>query len=450
MIWRRLLGCGRLGLSARESPSAMACRYAGNEVGDESSMTLDVTQTLPSGLANPKRRAASAHYDYYAAYSSSFVRDVLSYWPRHSLILDPWNGSGTTTTVAAELGFQCVGIDLNPAMIAIARSQLMDHNGVSSVRHRAHRTLAKPLPQTRLNLDDPLLQWFDEPTVTLFRRYLKGLTGFARLTNQSISRLRPHAAFWFTALFRLARSVTQPWHTTNPTWIKSGGSLPVTTVPDSSFQACIRTASRQATAICGTRQPTARVSLGTSLCLEHLEIQPDLILGSPPYCTRIDYAVATRIELSVLGLSASDQDSLRKSLLGTTTVPPTHHRPSNPGQTGSQLLQAISVHPSKASRTYYSKWFAQYLNNYSNSLAQLATITHPHGTICLVVQDSYYKNLHLDLRAITTDIMATHHWLLTRCETPTPTNTFGDVNPLATAYRNGKRPKEHILFFQKG
>ena len=41
------------------------------------------------------------------------------------------------------------------------------------------------------------------------------------------------------------------------------------------------------------------------------------ILSSPPYCTRIDYAVATALELGLLGYTRTEFNSLRLSLLGS-------------------------------------------------------------------------------------------------------------------------------------
>src|SRR5438128_2141314 len=66
-------------------------------------------------------------YRYYAGFSPDFVRDVivgLSLGPT-DLLVDPWNGSGTTTTIAEELGIPSWGGDVNPAMIVIAKARLL-------------------------------------------------------------------------------------------------------------------------------------------------------------------------------------------------------------------------------------------------------------------------------------------------------------------------------------
>ncbi|WP_410712175.1 DNA methyltransferase [Bradyrhizobium sp. BEA-2-5] len=40
------------------------------------------------------------------------------------VVLDPWNGSGTTTSVANGAGLTAVGIDINPAMAVVAKARL--------------------------------------------------------------------------------------------------------------------------------------------------------------------------------------------------------------------------------------------------------------------------------------------------------------------------------------
>lgn len=76
------------------------------------------TPFIPS---SPKRNGSEINgkagfFDFYAGYSTSFVADVLRYWnlPGNSVILDPWNGSGTTTDIASKMGYKAIGYDLNP------------------------------------------------------------------------------------------------------------------------------------------------------------------------------------------------------------------------------------------------------------------------------------------------------------------------------------------------
>ena len=80
-------------------------------------------------ISNPKRAIGelrSSWFPYYAGFSKEFVRDAITSNSDFSAysVCDPWNGSGTTTLVGAELGLKSYGLDINPAMnlIATARS----------------------------------------------------------------------------------------------------------------------------------------------------------------------------------------------------------------------------------------------------------------------------------------------------------------------------------------
>ena len=411
-------------------------------------MAREPVASLPNNIACPKRSRASSGYHYYPGYSRLFVRDVLSNWPRSAVVLDPWNGSGTTTTVAAELGFDCIGIDLNPAMVVIAKSDLLDEHAVSTIRDHATAIRSQPIGPPEHDASDPLLEWLDEASAARVRTLLRALVGSPRLTADQADDLGPVEAYWLKTLFQVIVNATRPWRTTNPTWIKSRGSLPPATVSWNSLLAAVSTAATGASPVTEPGPITARVALGDSTDLVAHHTHPDLILGSPPYCTRIDYAVATRVELSVLGLSPPEQSELRRTLIGTTTVPPSLDLPQTSSTTAARTMESIGSHTSKASRTYYAKWIAQYIRDYTASLAQVAAISARTGTVVLVVQDSYYKDVHIDLATITREMMSFHGWRAVRCYKFAARPSFGQIHPRAFLYRGRAKPQEQAIFFQ--
>ena len=64
-------------------------------------------------------------YPYYAGFTAGFAHAVLNeFFASAETLLDPWNGSGTTTAVGAVRGIVCTGIDINPAMTVIAKARL--------------------------------------------------------------------------------------------------------------------------------------------------------------------------------------------------------------------------------------------------------------------------------------------------------------------------------------
>src|SRR5204862_8362818 len=104
-------------------------------------------------------------------------------------------------------------------------------------------------------------------------------------------------------------------------------------------------------------------------------------------------------------------DYLRRSLIGTSTVSKTPlDVRAEWGPTCLQFLQKMYEHPSKASKTYYHKNHLQYFHSVHRSLGELSRVLKTNGKCILVVQDSYYKELHNDLPSIFVE-MAQYHGL---------------------------------------
>src|SRR4051812_1038303 len=75
-----------------------------------------------------------AFYRYYAGYSSEFVKDAIAWLDlpaRGATVLDPWNGSGTTTSTVYEQHHQAIGFDANPAMVVVARARIASSQACS-------------------------------------------------------------------------------------------------------------------------------------------------------------------------------------------------------------------------------------------------------------------------------------------------------------------------------
>ena len=84
-------------------------------------------------IRSPKRDPSSSKrsaelYHYYAGFSPKFVTDIIAALniDDSAVIMDPWNGSGTTTQVARDLGFSAIGFDINPVMVIVAKAKLIN------------------------------------------------------------------------------------------------------------------------------------------------------------------------------------------------------------------------------------------------------------------------------------------------------------------------------------
>ena len=175
------------------------------------------------------------------------------------------------------------------------------------------------------------------------------------------------------------------------------------------------------------------------------------VLGSPPYCTRIDYAMTTCAELSLLGFGRdSGFRDLRRELVGSATVPKVIPRTSEKwGSTCLGFLETLRQHTSKASATYYYKNHLQYFRSLSASIQEISRVLKPEGRCVLVVQDSYYKDLHNDLPVMLAE-MATSRGLALeeRCDFPL-SRTMAGINPGSKGYRVSFSATESVLVFGK-
>ena len=122
-------------------------------------------------ITHSNRAKVAAWYPYYPGYSEAFVDDVLK---RHRtsgpcVVLDPWNGSGTTTLCARKLGHVALGFDINPALVLVSKGRLLDRGVIPSVRCLTTEILdqsrglrfehERPTPE-------PLSLWFEPETAS--------------------------------------------------------------------------------------------------------------------------------------------------------------------------------------------------------------------------------------------------------------------------------------------
>jgi len=105
-------------------------------------------------------------------------------------------------------------------------------------------------------------------------------------------------------------------------------------------------------------------------------------------------------ELLILeSLGIADYKRARQQLMGAATA--RNSCQSSPlGRSCQELLERIRAHPSKASDTYYFQSHLAYFNDLASSLTEISRVLVPNGRACLVVQDSYYKEIHNDLPRI--------------------------------------------------
>jgi len=469
---------------ARRSRAVSAADSIAASIGTTQGLGLPPRGTRGAGadagvtpaIATPKLAAqvAGLGYHYYAGFSPDFVGDVLNHVgaTTDDVVIDPWNGSGTTTLVCAGRGLRSSGFDLSPAMVVVAKGRLYRASAEVVARRIEHIVAATP-PRRRPRVGEPLRAWFDESSAARLRWFTERLSGQTGKIDPN--EMSPESCFLTTALFLAIRSFMGAAMTSNPTWIRKelneGDRARATWKefvarfaqaaleiehPTADIKAWpnLRVADTSATLIrtdvggAAESSSAARSSADTSVTATATSPRPTVLITSPPYCTRIDYVASTRPELAALGWTASDQELLRRRMLGTTTVANKLARTEGFGAEAESLLAKVTSHESRASATYYRKWLGQYLDTYQRSIQVLAATLAPGGRAAIVVQDSFYKDVHIDLARITHEMCEAAGWRHESTIAFFVPRTMASINPRSRPYRERATVTESLLLFR--
>lgn len=415
-------------------------------------------------LTNPKLRdniyGKADWYPYYAGYAQGFVSDVLELlkiMPGQT-VLDPWNGSGTTTQVAMQKGIQAYGYDINPVMVTVANAKALSNITYEALIDLANTILNECSP-SKMRIEtagDPLNYWFQDDSIYYIRKLEFYL--MKRTTRQPYS-INGTALqdFFRVILFRTVKSLLAGFRSTNPTWIKKATSpedriyiarrkiYKVFLEETMSMAAFFKNQGQ-------SQQVAPIIEFGDSRHLNLATASIDHVITSPPYCTRIDYVIATLPELALLKPDHIDFNDLRSKMIGTNKIQKAEDIGYSPawGEVCKDFLKSVASHGSKASKEYYLKVFLQYFHSFYNSMIELHRVLKQNGTCTLVVQSSYYKDIYLDLPSIIEEMSHLFCWKLEERYDFNSKATLSNLNKGSRSYRGISTIQETVLSFKKG
>jgi DNA methylase len=422
-------------------------------------------------IVSPKRERRrqsgwEGFFPYYAGFPVNFADAILQSadLAASAVIFDPWNGSGTTTYAAKRQGLVSIGHDINPVMVAVARARMLPRSEADSLQ-----PMAKVIVDGSRNIDvavgaDPLCSWFTRETAGALRRIERSLChrliGDLTLTphGTDLDRLSGFAAAFFVALFAVCRDLAVPFQSSNPTWFRGArkGERRVRADRSEIESRFERHVAAMAHALASSSSHERETAEGEVRLMDSVSYAPapnsiDLVLTSPPYCTRIDYTAATRVEIAVMSpLVGTNAEQLSRRMIGSTRVPALDIAPTLAwGGKCLGFLENVRSHTSKASKTYCWKTHLDYFDKMSKSLAVLSKALKPDAAAVFVVQDSYYKDVHNDLPAIFVDMAEAHSLNLKKRVDFYLRRSMADINPRTRVYERKSGAVESVLCFQQ-
>ncbi|MES0198959.1 DNA methyltransferase [Mesorhizobium sp. M0011] len=405
-------------------------------------------------------------FPYYAGYPEIFVEDLLGSagLPANSVVFDPWNGSGTSTLVASRLGHKAIGLDINPVMVVIARARMLPPSEADSLVPLALTISTKTPRRVAVVANDPLEEWFVPATAAKIRQ-IEGAIRQSTVGGTTppgcvvdIGRISGLAATLYLGLFATCRSLSHARRSTNPTWMRKPRSDAQKTVAPVGevTQVFVDNVRAMAAELAATEKskpavPPWVIEVADTTSTELSPSSVDFVVTSPPYCTRIDYTAATRIELAILApILPEAREELSRNMVGSIRVPIKEIVPSVLwGRACNEFLKQVKDHDSKASSTYYYRTHLDYFDKISKSLSRISSALRPGGVACLVVQDSYYKEIHNDLPAIVVEMCESQNLRLGRREDFRFNRSMMRVNRHTKIYGRPSVPTEAVLCFEK-
>lgn len=249
-------------------------------VADASGVAVIASVPISSKL--PSRRSKNEFYRYYAGYPLDFAEWALGELrlPSGALVVDPWNGSGTTAAACARLGMSCKGYDINPVMVHLGRARV-----ASSVDFEEAEELISAVDEI-VERD----QFIDLQTVG---------SAFLELP---VSNESAHSVA-IAALFPYARGLLNANRTKNPSWYKKGATFDGISLTRDDVFASWKLLLREVSLWRSTQEDPD----GFAISIERGDSRKSLgrrdtfdgILTSPPYLTRLDYVQATLPEFLI-------------------------------------------------------------------------------------------------------------------------------------------------------
>lgn len=416
-------------------------------------------------VRSPKLQPARARwYRYYAGFAPEFVNDIYDAFAGEQgwSVVDPWMGSGTTLSVGAGRRIRVAGMDLNPAMVVVTQGRLVSSDSTASLVPLGE-DLLNNWRSAAANASDPLRHWFDEPTARAIRgladRILRVLV---RPVKASETTLDPTgfsslASFYCVALFEVTTAAVKSYISRNPTWVKRSKNYAgvVSLSRPQIAQEFRRVVKRLASYTQGSEEvrPEVRDSVdirrASTTDIPFLNQQYDAVITSPPYLTRLDYVVGHAPELAILRWDGAAVRQLRSQMIGTPTMAQ-GLTPIDLGPQTEALLSRIEHHRSYASATYYAPNSRQYFTGMLRSLTEIDRITRPSADIVLVVQDSRFKDIHIDLAACLTDMASGLGWESADRKDFTNVRSMAQLNTNAHPLARTIKPIESVISFRKG
>lgn len=387
---------------------AWLTKDASSQIAERSALQTAVT-TNQDG----KVTAFQRWFHFKEAFSPAFVTaaiDSLGYRPKH--IVDPFGGSGTTAITAQLLAINATTVEVNPFLADVIKSKL-SHLPAETLRSHAADFQAR-LARTRSNLarlnhlpptfieTEDKLRWIFPLRVA--KRLSQYLTCIDAIEDADIQRffkvvlgsvLIDCSNVYVNGKGRRYRSAWQD----NP---------PTREMLDERFGTQFNIVFDDVLRFEGRPRSRIEVVQGDArTALTQITQSADLIVFSPPYPNSFDYTDIYNVELWVLGYIGCSEDNLRlrrDTLRSHVQIHRAYEMPQHLSACLDATLAALNQQRERLWNNNIPAMVGAYFHDIEMVLAQCHRLLAKKGKVMMVVGDSRYANVRIEVAVIIAEI----------------------------------------------
>jgi hypothetical protein len=420
-------------------------------------------EQLPSPKRNALRTKARNHLPWetnYAAFSLDFaIAAVKKLSPTcKNVIYDPFVGSGTTLDAALIAGIKSFGIELNPYNALLSRCRIAlhaDFDAVNDLLKSASKNGCEPIRESKEILQPDSTSPIDALINIISKRINCPQNKLVTTLCADSSDQHDNEVVALVSALHAARKGAHVHFGSNPAWLKLGVSPDYKTQPTQCWlPIALEVADTIVTDLatrCDNSRPETTVFPGAFQDSPIKGRRISRFLTSPPYLNRLDYVNPTLPELYGLGIHEEEHiEALRTRMMGTTKMRPQMSEMLKlPSQAVTNLLKDIANHPTKASSTYYYRFYQQYFSDLFAFLVWLERHTTIKCEGIVVLQDSFYKEIKVPIANIITELAETLGFTVSILLEESRSRHMGQISPRQRAHAPSKLLTEYTLLFQR-
>ena len=302
-------------------------------------------------------------------------------------MLDPMCGSGTVLRLAAEAGFGCVGFDMDPLAVLMARVWSTPTD-INCLRADAEEVVveAKSLPAdavectTDVETQRFISYWFAPRQELALRRLATVLRGNDNPSGNVLATALSRTIVSKEKMASLARDTSH----SRPHRVADSNDFDVY----SGFMRAVGHIARHLKPEM-IRVP-AEARLGDARILDGIEDEQfDLVLTSPPYLNAIDYLRGHRLALIWLGFDIGVLREIRATSIGAERIASEARAPI-------EISQFVKADGERDIDVRHQGWIRRYAFDMQAVLRQVKRTIKEDGVLVMVVGNSFLRGSLID------------------------------------------------------